>query len=165
MHPYLPHLLEEIAAAHCTEQPVEKSYTKSFEEEMEEMERWVQGEEHEHTFGYYCGLKAENFPPPEQLTTAEIELVNEALRHMMFTYNHDTDFPRALPAAINYSMLINTLNEKTFIPQDGFVTFDYCSGNAPDCIFKEYCSCLKYWNSLPDENMDLPVSEDDELPF
>lgn len=165
MHPYLPHLLEDITAAHRTEQPEEIPYTKSFEEEMEEIERWAEGEEHEHTFGYYCGLQVENFPPPEQLTTNEIEMINEAFTRMMLTYNLDADFPKALPAAITYSMLVNTLNGKTFIPKDGFVTFDYCSGYAPDCVFKEYCTCLKYWDSLPDEDMDMPDPETDELPF
>ena len=126
---------------------------------MEEIESWLEGEEHEHTFGYYTGLQAENFPPPEQLTVEEIEMVNKAFTKMMLTYNLNADFPKTLPAEINYSMLVNTLNEKTFIPNDGFVTFDYCSGYAPDCVFKEYCSCLTFWNSLPDEGMSMPDSE------
>jgi hypothetical protein len=150
MHPYLPHLLEDIAAAHCQGNIDETPYTKAFEEEMEEIERWVEGDDCEHTFGYYCGLHTENFPPVEQLIATEIELVNKAFKRMMFTYSHDFDFPKSLPAAITYSMLVNTLNEKTFIPRNGFVSFDYCSGYAPDCIFKEYCSCLEYWNSSGD---------------
>jgi len=84
---------------------------------------------------------------------------------MMFTWNHHADFPKSLPAEITYSMLVNTLNEKTFIPKDGFVGFDYCTGYAPDCIFKEYCPCLKFWNSLPDEDMNTPCSGTDDQPF
>lgn len=164
MHPYLPHLLNDISAAHHTEQPDETPYTKIFEEEMEEIERWVEGDEHEHTFGYYCDLKAENFPPSEQLTAEEMQMVIEAFHNMMFTWNHSADFPETLPVAINYSMLVNTLNEKTFIPKDGFVGFDYCSGYAPDCIFKEYCPCLEIWNKLPNEDMSAPDPAD-ELPF
>lgn len=165
MHPYFPHLLEDITAAHRIERPKENTYPKSFEEEMEEIERWVEGEEHEHTFGYYCGLQPEDFPPPEQFTAEEIELVNQAFRHMMFTWNLDADFPKTLPAQITYLMLVNTLSEKTFIPDDGLVSFDYCSGYAPDCVFKEHCSCLKFWNSLPDKDIDMTASETDELPF
>lgn len=165
MHPYLPHLLHDIAAAHRIEQPGEIPLAKSFEEEMEDIERWVEGEKDEHTFGYYCGLQTENFPPPEQLTLEEIEMVNTVFRRMMFTWNHDADFPKALPPETTYSMLINTLNERTFIPQDGFVGFDYCTGYAPDCVFKKYCPCLKSWNSLPDEDMSMPGSETDDLPF
>jgi len=165
MHPYIHHLLRDIYSAHRTELPDEPAYVQSFEEEMEEIERWVEGEEHAHTFGHYCGLQSENFPPPEQLTTEEIEMVNKAFGKMMFTWNLDYDFPGSLPGEMVYSMLVNTLNEKTNIPANGFVTFDYCSGYAPDCIFKEYCSCLKFWNSLPDEDMNTPASKDDELPF
>jgi hypothetical protein len=40
----------------------------SIEQELEEMERWVAGPEPEHTFGYYCGLKSADFPPPAQLS-------------------------------------------------------------------------------------------------
>lgn len=166
MHSYLPHLLDDIAAAHCKENLDEIPYTKTFEEEMEEIERWVAGEDHEYTFGYYCGLQAENFPPPEQLTTTEIEMVNKAFKRMMFTYNHSADFPKTLPPAMTYSLLVNTLNEKTFIPRDGFVGFDYCTGYAPDCIFKEYCSCLEYWNSpIDDKDLNPPDTEDEEFPF
>ena len=68
MHPYLTHLLNDIAAAHGSEVPAEQKSYLSFEEEMEEIEKWVEGEEPAHTFGYYCGLEAINFPPPKQLT-------------------------------------------------------------------------------------------------
>ncbi|MBC7873321.1 MAG: hypothetical protein H7Y01_04955 [Ferruginibacter sp.] len=73
MHPYLPHLLTDIAAAHRTEIPVEQKPTISFEEEMEEIVKWVEGEEPLHTFGYHCGLDTINFPPPEQLTDKEMK--------------------------------------------------------------------------------------------
>ena len=167
MHPYLPFLLDDIAASHRKEYHDKIPCSKTFEEEMEEIKRWVEGEEYEHTFGYYCGLQAENFPPAEQLTVHEIERVNEAFKRMMRTYNLDVDFPEALPCSITYSMLTSILNEKTFIPKDGFVNFDYCSGYAPECIFKEYCSCLEYWNSdiKEDEDASMNNSENDDFPF
>ncbi len=83
----------------------------------------------------------------------------------MFTWNLDADFPETLPVAIAYAMLVNTLNEKTNIPKSGFMSFDYCTGYAPDCRFKEYCSSLIFGNSLPDEDMNMTSSETDELPF
>ncbi len=61
MHPYLPHLLSDIAAAHCTEMP-EPEYPKTFEEEMDAVEQWCAGEDPAHTFGYYCALHTEQFP-------------------------------------------------------------------------------------------------------
>lgn len=41
MHPYIPYLLEDIAAAHRPEIPEELS-PKTFEEEMEEVENGLQ---------------------------------------------------------------------------------------------------------------------------
>ena len=146
MHPYLPHLLDDIKNAHRIEQLGITPCEKSFEEEMEEIEKWCEGEEHDHTFGYYCGLESGNFPPPEQFTKKEIKTVIKAFNQMMLTWNHGYDFPKTLPVGITYSMLVNTLNEKTFIPNSGFTSFDCCSGYAPDCIFKEYCPCLKIRN-------------------
>ena len=67
MYPYLPHLLADIKAAHRQEIPLAQEQLQTFEEEMEEIEKWVSGEEAEHTFGYYCGLESKNFPPPDQL--------------------------------------------------------------------------------------------------
>ena len=163
MHPYLKHILEDIANAHCTDLPIESAYKKSFEEETDDIEKWVKGDLNEHTFGYYCGLQPEQFLPVEQLATEEIKLVNEAFKRMMFTYNHDITLPEHLPGKTVYSMLVNTLNEKTFIPKDGFVSFDNCSGYPPDCIFKEHCSCLNIWNSLPEHDTDIFNIETESL--
>ena len=53
MHPYLPHLLADIAAAHRTEIPEEET-EQIIEKHLEAFDRWVSGEEPEHSFGYYC---------------------------------------------------------------------------------------------------------------
>ncbi len=73
MHPYLPHLLTDITAAHRTEIHVEDQREPSFEEHISEVENWLEGKEPTHSFGYYCGLDATNFPPPEQLNDEEIK--------------------------------------------------------------------------------------------
>lgn len=150
MHPYIPYLLEDIAAAHQPEIQHELS-PKTFEEEMEEVEKWIAGEEPPHTFGYYCGLKQEQFPPPEQLSGEDMKLVCDAFQKMMFTYNLGIDLPENLPVAFAYKITVDTLNEKTDIPTIGMSHFDYCSGYAPDCIFKEYCPCLEFWNKEENE--------------
>jgi hypothetical protein len=162
MHPYLSYLLTDIAAAHRGEIPVEqKKLPMSFEEQMEEIEKWVEGEEPEHTFGHYCGLEAINFPPPEQLTDAEMKHVIQAFNQMMFSWNLDISLPEKLPISIAYKMTVDTLNSKTAIVNSGFMGFDFCTGYAPDCIFKEYCPCLEIWNQENDENYltDEPINE------
>lgn len=57
---------------------------------------------------------------------------------MMFTWNLDIDLPELLPLHIAYKMTVDTLNQKTSIVNSGTVGFDYCSGYAPDCVFKEF---------------------------
>lgn len=165
MHPYIPHLLEDIANAHRTEIP-EPEPPKSFEEEMEAIERWCEGDDEEpaHNFSYYCSLLPENFPPASQLSNEEILLVNEAFRKMMFSWNMEIGLPETMPAAIQYTYIVDTLNEKVTIVNSGFMSFDFCTGYAPDCKLKEYCSCLEIWNSLPEEDMNTGT-EGDELPF
>ena len=76
MHPYLKHIIEDIANSHCLDLPARSAYKKSFEEQMDDIERWVEGDLNEHTFGHYCGLQPEQFPPVEQLTIDEAAIVN-----------------------------------------------------------------------------------------
>ena len=161
MHPYLPHLLSDIAAAHCKEPP-EPEYPKTFEEEMEEVERWIEGEEPAYTFGYFCGLNTEQFPPPEQLIKKEMKLVCKAFSQMMFSWNLSADLPKTLPTNRYYELLISTLNMKSDIVSSGFMTFEFCPSYPPDCILKEYCTCRKFWDT--DETDPLPQAPD-ELPF
>ncbi len=130
MHPYIPHLLADIEAAQRKNGPFEISKNQSIEEHFEEIDRWVNGEKPEHTFGYYCGLESVNFPPAEQLTGEEIKLVCKAFQDLLFTWNSGIDLPEKLPLTLRYKFMVDTLNEGTTIVNSGFMTFDYCSGNA-----------------------------------
>ncbi len=152
MHPYLPHLLSDITAAHFSEQSIPAT-AKTFEEEMEEIEQWVAGKTAPYTFGYWCGLSAENFPPAAQLTDADLLLVCEAMSKMMNSYNIAIDLPGELPTPLKYDFTLSVLTEKIAIPISGIMHYDFCTGNAPDCAFKEYCPCLKYWNELEDDEI------------
>jgi hypothetical protein len=146
MHPYIPHLLADIAASHRTEIPEDK-FPQTMEDHFEEIDKWVSGEEPEHTFGYYCGLNSENFPPPEQLADEEMILIRKAFEKMMFTWNHGLSLPEKLPVAFAYKMIVDSLNMKTSMVNSGQMSFDFCSGYAPDCAFKEFCPCLEIWNN------------------
>ena len=52
MHPYIPYLLADIADAHRPETPYQHK-KQSMAEHLEEIERWVAGDEPELTFGNY----------------------------------------------------------------------------------------------------------------
>ncbi|CAN5144952.1 hypothetical protein BH20BAC1_BH20BAC1_03400 [soil metagenome] len=165
MHPYIPHLLADIAAAHRDENAIPQENHQSIETHLEEVDRWINGEMPEHTFGYYCGLRSIDFPPPEQLTIKEMKLVCRAFEHLLFTWNSGIDLPKKLPVRLRYQFTVDTLNQEIAIVNSGFMTFDYCSGNAPDCIFKEYCPCLEIWNNPEDDDMEVGNFSDDEPPF
>lgn len=57
-----------------------------------------------------------------------------------------------------YKMIADSLNMKTSIVNSGAMSFDFCSGYAPDCIFKEYCPCLEFWNTP----IDIEGSKEDD---
>jgi hypothetical protein len=147
MHPYLPHLIADIRAAHrsktihLTETP-----PASIEEELEEIEQWVTREVPEHTFGYYCGLETWQFPPAEQLSKKDIIQVCDAFREMLFSWNAGISLPDALPLPLQYQFTVNTLDEDFTVVNTGEIVFDFCSGDAPECPFREYCPCLKLCN-------------------
>ena len=142
MHPYVPHLLSDITAAHRAK-PSSPMIAKTFEEEMEYIERWVAGVEETHTLGYHCGLAEADFPPTVQLTNEDLLLVYAALKKMLHSYNIAIELPDNLPAPMKYGLTVSTLNEKTAIPETGVMHIDFCTGNAQDCELKEYCPCLK----------------------
>ncbi|MEJ7778571.1 MAG: hypothetical protein WKF68_03185 [Daejeonella sp.] len=147
MHPYLPHLLADIFAAHRRETSLAPQRPQTIEEHLEEVELWVEGEEPAHTFGYYFGLETIHFPPADQLSHDDMQQVCEAFRRMMFSWNMTIDLPEPLPLPIAYKMMVDILDTKTEIVNSGTIGFDFCTGNAPDCIFKEYCPCLEIWNN------------------
>jgi hypothetical protein len=136
MHPYLPHLLADIEAAHRTEKP--KQRDQLLEEILDQVTRL----ENAHLFGYYCGLSAEIFPPAEQLLAKEMKMVNSAFRKMMKSWNAACYLPRQLPPKMVYQLLIQTLERRYDPLMQGSVTWGYCSRNAADCVLEKYCSCL-----------------------
>lgn len=150
MHPYVPHLLEDIIKAHKPKgfRP-SKAKPKNFEEEMQEVEDYVSGknEDSRQPFSFFCGLKPEDFPPSEQLSGNEMEKIAAAFKDMAESWNLLISVPNNYPAPMKYKLMTDFLNERVFIPRDGaFWGFDNCTGNPEGCFFGEYCSCLKNWN-------------------
>lgn len=163
MHPYIPHLLADITAAHRTEIS-EDEPEQTIEEHFEAVDRWLSGEEPERTFGYYCGLNPENFPPAEQLTDEEMMIVRNAFEQMMLTWNHALNLPDNLPVAFAYTLMVSSLHHETSIDNKGCVDIDFCCYYAPDCELKEYCPCLEIWNEEEEDDMNINLKEG-ELPF
>jgi hypothetical protein len=143
MHPYIPHLLADIAAGHQSERKTvrEGKLNHDLADVIGEFERMR--EEPGHRLGYYSGLSAESFPPVEQLNNKEMLEVCRALKKMMLSWKLKYHFPKGLPVGMMYALLIKAL-ERRIDPDSSFlVEFAYCSGNTKDCPLEKYCTCLK----------------------
>ncbi|MFN3996885.1 hypothetical protein [Algoriphagus sp.] len=148
MHPYTKHLLDDIQKA-FRPKDFFKGKKKEFsgdelEDHFADIERWL-NQDKEPTFGNYCGLKSENFPPVDFYSLKELKALVKLFEQMMFSWNLSMDVPKNLPLDRKYKLMIATLDEPTLIVEDGFVGFDYCTGNPEGCELEEYCPCLKYW--------------------
>lgn len=163
MHPYITHLLADIAAERT--EILEEIFPQTIEEQLEEIGRGLEGEDPQHTFSYYCGLEAANFPPPEQLSLDDMKMVCEVFRKMMVSWNLDIHFPENLPVPMAYRITVDMLNSEADIPNSGTMNFDFCTGYALDCVFKEYCPCLEFWDDIENDDMEATNLSDDELPF
>lgn len=145
MQQYLHYLLSDIQAAHKAEMDVELTFPKTFEEEMEEVERYISGEG-EQPLSYFTKLNKEVFPPAERLNQNEIKIVLDAFVTMLETWNAFIDFPKKMPLSDRYKFLRNNVLEVNFTPiKSGHIYFDFCSGYAPDCKWESYCNCIEYW--------------------
>ncbi|WP_373523630.1 hypothetical protein [Aquiflexum sp.] len=162
MHPYIPHLLEDIAEAYMGKTQEDFSNPQNLEKHFEEIENWI-SHDPPNTFGDYFGLKVEDFPPPDQLSEDDMTTICKAFNKMMQSWNLDIELPDNLPIPIAYPMTVETLNEKTAIFNQGFMVFDYCSGSPEGCAFKEYCPCIDRLKDLP-KDFDLDFG-DEELPY
>lgn len=169
MHPYIPHLLADITAAHRDEDEIAEAASNptSMEEYFAAVDRWMEGIEPPHTFGYYCGLESGNFPPPAQLSDKDMKQVCMAFESLLFSWDADIDLPDILPISLRYQFMIKTLTERFSLVNMGSPTFSYCNYYAPDCIFKEYCTCLEFWDDLDDDDDDDRSTDltEGELPF
>jgi hypothetical protein len=165
MQSYINQLLEDITKAQREEISVQEmiaAFPKTFEEEMEEIERWVENEPVQ-TFSYFCGLEKEQFPPAEKLTKKQMKQIIKAFEQLLYTWNLAADMPENFPLEKKYTLLIGVLDEKTGIVNSGCIHFDFCTGDPTGCTFEEYCPCKKFQlNPHDDRRIDLPK---DDLPF
>lgn len=164
MQAYINYLLEDILNAERQEvQPTATTATENekLEKHFAEIEQWIEREP-VHTFGYYCGLNKEQFPPVEQLSENQLQQLNKAFRHLLFTWNLDVAIPENLPASRYYSLLVSVLDLQTDIVSSGFMTFEFCSYDTDSCPFGAYCNCKKFDNGNNTMNVDLPEGD---MPF
>ena len=153
MEKYIKQLVEDIRKAHrqLTKEETEKAET--FEQHIEEVERFIAGEEDliQKTFGYHCNLSKEQFPPPKRLTFEQMNKICEALDNLLFTWNIRADFPDELPVEMAYETLVSVLDRKFITPTSGFIGLEFCDYLPEECRFKEYCTCKELFAEMDEE--------------
>ena len=148
MHPYLSHLLEDIKLAYrekiqasaIAQKPTEELKTEMY---FDEIERYVSGDD-EQTFGYYCGLGSEIFPPAAQFNEPEKEQVCTALENMFSSWNLQVCLPDNLPIDFRYELMVRTFDEPFTPFTTGVLVRDFCTGDPEGCDLGRYCPCLKF---------------------
>ena len=152
MHPYLSHLLEDIKLASrekiqasvTAQKPKEELKTEMY---FDEIERYVSGD-NEQTFGYYCRLGSEVFPPADQFDEPEMERLCTALENMFSSWNLEVCIPDHVPLAFRYALMVRVF-DKPFTPfTTGFLVQDFCTGDSEGCELEKYCPCLKYGDEV-----------------
>lgn len=148
MNPYITHLLEDINLAYRDKRQASAKAQKPPQESkpelyFEEIERYVRGDD-EQTFGYYCRLGSEIFPPADQFDESEKEQVCGALANMFRSWNLEVCIPDNVPSAFRYELMVRFF-DKPFTPfTTGFFVQDFCTGDSEGCELEKYCPCLKY---------------------
>ena len=160
MEKYIKQLVGDLQNAQRQLTKAEKEKSETFEQHIEEVERYLAGEEEltQFSFGDHCGLKKEQFPPHKRLTYEQINEISEAFINLLFTWNISVDFPDELPVEMAYETLITILDRKFVIPLSGFIGVEFCEDNPDKCRFKEYCTCKELFAEMDEEERQMEMS-------
>lgn len=164
MQAYIDYLLQDMAAAHRNEEPIppgELSGEDSFETHIAEVEKYLQGGEPNHTFGYYCGLESVQFPPTDRLNSDQLSQFISAFNSLLLSWNLGTDIPDEAPTELTYRLLVSVLDQKTEIVDYGMITLEFCTYDQPSCLFGEHCMC----KDIEDWHYPSTDAKDGDLPF
>jgi hypothetical protein len=146
MKTYVTQLISDILKAQKPPLSQAEKEGISFEEEMEAIENYAEGNNIPPSLSVECGLALEQFPPVDQLEDEEIQKIIDAFDEMLQSRNISMDMPENVPLRKAYPIIINLLNKEAWYFPTGMLHFDFCTGYAPGCELEEYCPCLKNWN-------------------
>jgi hypothetical protein len=163
MQRYIDQLIEDLLDKHKPETPPELDIFKDkddIEAHFEDAEKYLSGH-YDQRIGDLLELIPEQFPPADRLTTAQMRQISKAYSALLFSWHICAEMPEGLPAEMAYNLWVSTLGMDTFLPEDGFVTLEFCQYEPSDCPFEQWCLCN---DALRKElSKDEPDSED--FPF
>jgi len=165
MHPYIPHLLEDLEKAkeNKPDKPnlrvLYPDHPAMDYEGLEYIAEWEMGPTK--LLKVWLGIEKEIFPPAEQLEEEDLYKVVDSFLELLQHFNHDVILPNEMPVSQVYSLLVEYLDEETPNISEGSLVMSFCSSTPQDCKLGEYCSCKDY---IDDDFIDAQ-KEDKELPL
>ncbi len=118
--------------------------SNSFEEQIEEVERYI-NEKPTKTFGSYTGLTKVQFPPPERLSFDQMNALANALDKLLFTLHIRASIPQIIPVVAAYETFVGLLDRAVMIMKRGLMGIEFCSYEYKKCPWDlTYCTCVEY---------------------
>ncbi|MFN8438066.1 MAG: hypothetical protein U0V72_10520 [Cytophagales bacterium] len=166
MQLYITQLIEDITVASRSEniiKPVVQEEEETFEDYIEEVERFISGEGYEYLRSI-LGLDEIQFPPVDRLTDEQMESVVLAFKNCLASWNVCLDLPQNLPISIQYTSYIRTLSQNIDVVNYGTVHLEACTYCSDVCPLGNYCDCKEFEDEFSDDINFKPLN-DGELSF
>ncbi|MEM6316326.1 MAG: hypothetical protein AAF960_01575 [Bacteroidota bacterium] len=164
---YIDQLLEDIQEA--TEN-VPEPWSPADEEVDEEfgLLPWMEDPESAPTKSLeeWTTLKKEQFPPEDRLTDNQVNVLLEAIKHMLDSYNCSAVFQIEVPARIQYRVIRARFQQEVPMLKANYFFFEFCDKkdqqDRSECILGEkYCHCA-FFEAFFDKFEDGQTVEDTE---
>jgi hypothetical protein len=101
-----------------------------------------------HSMDDLFGIKAEQLPPVETLTDAQIEQLNDGILSLWSAFNFHADTKEGVPPRILYKVLRDYwATEKVQYMSVGMMHIEFCDYNPDKCPWgNDYCTCKDFAN-------------------
>lgn len=139
MHPYFPHLLRDIQEASERREP--KLPRKDEDKLPPGVEAWLAGEPL-NTLSEQFGMVKKDFPAANVWSADELGQLVSALEQLWQKFHLIPEFPRNLPLARQYELMVAALDRETPVMEFGFFHVEFCDYNPENCPFEpKQCNC------------------------
>jgi hypothetical protein len=144
MQTYITQLIEELHASQINAQHVinKQLIEENFEAHMADVEHYLSNDGAQPIYEI-IGLLPECFPPATRLNENQLTTVSSALLECLSSWNICIDLPEKLPAALAYTLLVKSLQDKIVVQNSGVIHLELCHYDSEDCPFgTAYCRCM-----------------------
>lgn len=88
------------------------------------------------------GIEKAALPPPEKLSDSQTIFLCDEMIRLLNAYHFFADFPRGLPVAIKYRLLLEKWESEQVLIGTGESHLEFCHYEPEECPFPgEYCEC------------------------